>query len=267
MQSFILLALLMMVTVEAFAPHPTSSSSAAAAAAGTTTTAVQYQNEGASGSATTATLVDFPVRTVVVPTKKFHRQSPTTTTTTAPASLPRTTRRTNTKPYIEELATLEELKYFLQDEDERPVVIKYYAKWCKKCQKVGQHFNRLAMEMGDQPGVEGPVRFAAVEYTPASQAFITEELKVIGLPTVQIYTGIHKVFDTTKNPPPATTTTTTASASSSPIQRVRQELLRLADLDAAAVLDHAATVDDGILATLIEDSFFDTSLDFLNEEW
>ena len=143
---------------------------------------------------------------------------------------------------------------------------RYYAKWCKKCQKVGQQFNRLAREMGDQPGVEGPVRFAAVEYTPASQAFITEELKVIGLPTVQIYTGIHKVFDTTKNPPPATTTTT-ASSSSSPIQRVRQELLRLADLDAAAVLDHAATVDDGILATLIEDSFFDTSLDFLNEEW
>lgn len=146
---------------------------------------------------------------------------------------------------------------------------RYYAKWCKKCQKVGQQFTRLAREMGDQPGVEGPVRFAAVEYTPASQAFITEELKVIGLPTVQIYTGIHKVFDTTKNPPPATatTTTTTASSSSSPIQRVRHELLRLADLDAAAVLDHAATVDDGILATLIDDSFFDTSLDFLNEEW
>ena len=122
MQSFILLALLLMVTVEAFAPHPTSSSSAAAAAAGTTTTAVQYQNEG---SATTATLVDFPVRTVVVPTKNFQRPSPTTTTTTtAPASLPRTTRRINTKPYIEELATLEELKYFLQEEDERPVVIK-----------------------------------------------------------------------------------------------------------------------------------------------
>ena len=134
---------------------------------------------------------------------------------------------------------------------------------------MGQQFTRLAREMGDQPGVEGPVRFAAVEYTPASQAFITEELKVIGLPTVQIYTGIHKVFDTTKNPPPATatTTTTTASSSSSPIQRVRHELLRLADLDAAAVLDHAATVDDGILATLIDDSFFDTSLDFLNEEW
>ena len=121
MQSFFLLALLMMVTVEAFAPPPTSSASSAAAA-GTTTTAVQYQNEG---SATTATLVDFPVRTVVVPTKNFQRPSPTTTTTTtAPASLPRTTRRTNTKPYIEELTTLEELKYFLQEEDERPVVIK-----------------------------------------------------------------------------------------------------------------------------------------------
>jgi len=153
---------------------------------------------------------------------------------------------------VEDIASLDELKYFLE-EDERPVVIKFYAKWCKKCQQVGRHFDRLAMEMGDrivdQQMVEGDVRFAAVEYTPDSQAFITEELQVQGVPTLHMYVGTRKLLEGRCS-----------------IKNIHKELAQIEDMDHEDLLERAEEADDGVLTGLIEESFFD-SPDFLNEEW
>jgi len=156
------------------------------------------------------------------------------------------------KIIVEEITSLNELKYFLE-EDERPVVIKFYAKWCKKCQLVGRQFDRLAMELGDrivdQQLIDGDVRFAQVEYNPKSQAFITEELQIQGVPTIQMYVGTNKLLE-----------------GGSTIKKTRTELTLIEGLNREGLLQRAEDADDGVLTGLIEESFYD-SPDFLNEEW
>ena len=148
--------------------------------------------------------------------------------------------------------SLNDLRWFLE-EDERPVVIKFYAKWCKKCQRLGQHFDRLAMEMGDrvvdQQMVDGDVRFAAVEYNQESHDFITEELQIRGFPTLQMYVGTKKLLE-----------------GGSSIKSVRKELAVIDEISHQELLARAEEADDGVIEGLIEESFFD-SPDFLNEEW
>lgn len=165
-----------------------------------------------------------------------------------------------TKLYVEDISSLTELKYFLE-EDERPVVIKFYAKWCKKCQQVGKQVDRLAKEYGDrlivQPPpegeqevfVDGPVRFANIEYTPDSRTFITETLGVRGTPTLHMYVGTKKLLD-----------------GGSSIAAVRRELHHILRLDHQQLCDRVDAADDRILTGIIEDSYYD-SPDFLNEEW
>ena len=79
------------------------------------------------------------------------------------------------------------------------LAFRFYAKWCKKCQRLGRQFDRLAMEMGDrivdQQFVDGDVRFAAIEYNKESHNFITEELQIRGFPTLQMYVGAHKLLE------------------------------------------------------------------------
>jgi len=183
-----------------------------------------------------------------------------TTTLAIARALPGTVRNNIPKPskqqtkiLVENIASLDQLKYFLE-EDERPVVIKFYAKWCKKCQHVGRQFDRLAMEMGDriivdQQMIDGDVRFAAIEYNQESQAFITEELQVQGVPSLQIYVGTRKLLE-----------------GGSSIKNIRQELAQVEDLSHGDLLERAEEADDGVLTGLIEESFYD-SPDFLNEEW
>lgn len=109
------------------------------------------------------------------------------------------------------------------------------------------------MEMGDrivdQQMVDGDVRFAAVEYTPDSQAFITEELQVQGVPSLQMYVGTRKLLE-----------------GGSSIKNIRKELAQIEDMGHEDLLERAEEADDGVLTGLIEESFFD-SPDFLNEEW
>lgn len=109
------------------------------------------------------------------------------------------------------------------------------------------------MEMGDrvvdQLFVDGDVRFASVEYTPQTQAFITEDLQIKGVPTLQMYVGTHKLLD-----------------AGSSIKNVRAELAQVAEISHGELMERAEEADDGVLTSLIEESFFD-SPDFLNEEW
>lgn len=204
--------------------------------ANTGTTAVNFQSETTVGAETTTHAI------------AIARALPGTVRNNIPKPS-----KQQTKILVENIASLDQLKYFLE-EDERPVVIKFYAKWCKKCQHVGRQFDRLAMEMGDriivdQQMIDGDVRFAAIEYNQESQAFITEELQVQGVPSLQIYVGTRKLLE-----------------GGSSIKNIRQELAQVEDLSHGDLLERAEEADDGVLTGLIEESFYD-SPDFLNEEW
>ena len=74
------------------------------------------------------------------------------------------------------------------------LLYRFYATWCKSCQRFGLKYRHLARDEGDHIiGTEaedsiavthtGEVRFAEIEY--ASSAKLCKTLKVKKLPTVQ----------------------------------------------------------------------------------
>lgn len=194
-----------------------------------TTTAIKFQFETPMAETSTLLETTLPVRKNTIPKPSKH-----------------------TKILVEDITSVNELKWFLE-EDERPVVIKFYAKWCKKCQRLGRQFDRLAMEMGDrivdQQFVDGDVRFAAVEYNRESHDFITDDLQIRGFPTLQMYVGTSKLLE-----------------GGSSIKNIRTELHAIEDISHEDLLERAEEANDGVLTGLIEEAFFD-SPDFLNEEW
>lgn len=206
--------------------HPTMSS--VAIPSSVSTTAINFQSDIPMGETPTIEK-SLPVRkkTIPKPSKRI-------------------------KIFVEDITSVNELKWFLE-EDERPVVIKFYAKWCKKCQRLGKKFDRLAMDLGDkiidQQFVDGDIRFAAVEYNEESHNFITEDLQIRGFPTVQMYVGTRKLLE-----------------AGSSIKHVRKELSVIEDISHGDLMERAEEADDGVLTGLMEESFFD-SPDFLNEEW
>mmetsp|Transcript_6409 Transcript_6409/g.15963 ORF Transcript_6409/g.15963 Transcript_6409/m.15963 type:complete len:278 (-) Transcript_6409:146-979(-) len=92
------------------------------------------------------------------------------------------------------------------EEDDRLCVIKFYASWCKSCQKFGIKYRHLAFDDGDRiVGIEGTtvhsgeVRFAEVEYS--ANAKLCKALKVKKLPTVHMHRkGSGKIADMTCKP-------------------------------------------------------------------
>eukprot|EP00535_Pseudo-nitzschia_heimii_P005284 CAMPEP_0197178056 /NCGR_PEP_ID=MMETSP1423-20130617/3447_1 /TAXON_ID=476441 /ORGANISM="Pseudo-nitzschia heimii, Strain UNC1101" /LENGTH=213 /DNA_ID=CAMNT_0042627711 /DNA_START=408 /DNA_END=1049 /DNA_ORIENTATION=- len=197
-----------------------------------------------SSSSSSNTAVNYKSETKIVDSTTLEQPLPVRKT------IPKPSKRTEIM--VEELTSLDELKWFLE-EDERPVVIKFYAKWCKKCQQLGLKFNRLAMDLGDrivdQQFIDGDVRFAAIEYNQDSHGFVTEELQIRGFPTLQVYVGTNKLLE-----------------AGSSVPNVRKELAVIEGISHADLLKRATEADDGVLTGLIEESFYD-SPDFLNEEW
>lgn len=91
------------------------------------------------------------------------------------------------------------------EEDDRLCVIKFYANWCKSCQRFGIKYRHLAFDDGDHIDIEGTtvhsgeVRFAEVEYTASAK--LCKALKVRKLPTVHMYRkGAGKIVDMTCKP-------------------------------------------------------------------
>lgn len=109
------------------------------------------------------------------------------------------------RPKIVLIKTPEDYVKFLE-EDDRLCVIKFYANWCKSCQKFGVKYRHLAFEEGDRiiagsssPVHTGEVRFAEVEYTASAK--LCKSLKVKKLPTVHMFRkGEGKVADMTCKP-------------------------------------------------------------------
>eukprot|EP00525_Craspedostauros_australis_P013157 CAMPEP_0198110190 /NCGR_PEP_ID=MMETSP1442-20131203/2204_1 /TAXON_ID= /ORGANISM="Craspedostauros australis, Strain CCMP3328" /LENGTH=213 /DNA_ID=CAMNT_0043766141 /DNA_START=519 /DNA_END=1160 /DNA_ORIENTATION=+ len=174
---------------------------------------------------------------------------------TVPASLevrPKHAKTVRKKPSITSLHSLDELKYFLEDDD-RLTVVKFYAPWCKSCKKLDIHFNNLASKIGDgvvaRQMVKGDVRFAQIAFGDATRELM-ENLKIAGLPTMQLYHRDHKLWNVAGH-------TNTKS--------LQSELGRLEALSQNDLEEYGEEIDDGVLNEAVEDSMYDYS--FLNEEW
>lgn len=135
------------------------------------------------------------------------------------------------------------------------MITRFYAPWCKTCQRLGMHFDRLAMELGDsivdRKRVDGSIRFAAIEYGSETARLVTETLRIPGVPTLQVYKGTHKVWE---------------EHGAKSTKGLKTALTNLQSMSVEQLEAHAEAVDDHILINAIDESFFD-SPDFLNEEW
>ena len=93
-------------------------------------------------------------------------------------------------PKITSITSRDELFEFLA-EDERLIVVKFYATWCKSCARFGLKLKKFAKKHGDlvdEHEVElhkGDIRFAEIEYSKNMKLCKTFGIKK--LPFVQIY--------------------------------------------------------------------------------
>ncbi|KAL3933521.1 MAG: hypothetical protein SGBAC_010359 [Bacillariaceae sp.] len=150
------------------------------------------------------------------------------------------------KPSIARLSSLDELKYFLL-EDDRMAVIKFDVPWCKRYQRLGLRFKKLASELGDgfvsSKKVQGQLRFAEVAYSPKTNRFIEDELQVEAMPTLQVYHGFHKLWE---------------RSGTKYARDLRNTVLRLESKTEEELLTLGETQDDGILQDAMEDTMYDS---------
>jgi len=110
------------------------------------------------------------------------------------------------------------------------------------------------MELGDgiidRKQVEGQIRCGQVKCS-SPESFISEQLYVMALPTVQLYYGSHKVWE---------------GSGKTSIKELKAAFSKLHCLSPAELRSHAESVDDGILLKAFEDVFF-SNPSFLDEEW
>lgn len=141
------------------------------------------------------------------------------------------------------------------------------APWCKTCRHLGLHYRKLAIDYGDvvvdRHAQDGQVRFATVEYTDVTARFIQEQLQIQAVPTLQLYKGKVKVWESSKagekcdddHPPTVVGGGKGVIKNTMPLKREIQSWLELSSQEQAARLEQVH--DDGILEEAIEDSFFD----------
>jgi thiol-disulfide isomerase/thioredoxin len=159
------------------------------------------------------------------------------------------------KPSIVELSTLEEIRSFVE-EDDRLAVIMFYAPFCKSCQKLKLHFEKLALDMADgivaRKKVYGKIRCARVEFNPQTKDLIMHQLRVGKVPTIQLYHRINKVWDV---------------CGQNDTKELRLTLAKLDEMSPGELLKYSEALDDGIFLNALEEDLYDNSPEFLNEEW
>ena len=90
-----------------------------------------------------------------------------------------------------------------------------------------------------------------MEYGPETSRVITEKLRIRGVPTLQLYSGVHKLWE---------------ENGAKTALGLKKKLQELESLSTEQIREMAEEVDDRILESAIEESFFDAP-DFLKEEW
>lgn len=104
------------------------------------------------------------------------------------------------KPKITTISSAEEYLDFIA-EDDRLCMVKFYASWCKSCQKMGMQYERIGKEIGDlvitnKDGTEtvvksGEIRLAQIEY--GANRKLCKSLDVKKVPSVHFYSQRKKV--------------------------------------------------------------------------
>ena len=84
------------------------------------------------------------------------------------------------RPLIQQVLTLEDYKTVVVDEDERMVVVRFYAPWCRACKAVAPLYKRLAREYSPS------IKFIEVPLTKQN-AFLHNGLGIPKLPFGHIY--------------------------------------------------------------------------------
>mmetsp|Transcript_28057 Transcript_28057/g.46441 ORF Transcript_28057/g.46441 Transcript_28057/m.46441 type:complete len:277 (+) Transcript_28057:201-1031(+) len=152
------------------------------------------------------------LQSTVLSTTPSTTSSSTTTTTTTKRKVSDQDQVIGTRPRIVSIESAEDYKAFLEgdgdDEEERLCIVKFYASWCKSCQKFGEQYKRIAREIGDLEEVtmsgssddevasvvrEGEIRMGEIEY--GSNTELCKSLGVTKLPTVHIYSSKGKLVD------------------------------------------------------------------------
>lgn len=175
-------------------------------------------------------------------------------TTPFPAEIqrPKVAIQLKKKPTIYPISSLDELHEFLQEDDDRLTAIKFFAPWCKTCQRLGMRYQKLAKQHGDgvdrvaRKAVTGEMRCAEVEFGSVTSRFIHDQLQIEALPTLQLYKGTTKLWQGR------------GSDSIRHLEKEVKRLLALSQSDLEEYVDHEV-VDDGILEEAMEDSFFDNA--------
>jgi len=156
------------------------------------------------------------------------------------------------KPTIYPICSLDELYEFLQEDDDRLTAIKFFAPWCKTCQRVGMRYQKLAVQRGDgvdrvaRKAITGEMRIAEVQFGSVTSRFIHEQLQIEAIPTLQLYKGTTKLWQGR------------GGESIKHLEKEVKQLLALSQSELEDYVDHEVE-DDGILEEAIEDSFFDNA--------
>jgi len=83
---------------------------------------------------------------------------------------------------VRNINTKDEFQSFLNDnENNKPRVVLYHAKWCKRCQQLKIQFHHVAKEF------KGNFRFVAMECTSDTREFLSQEMDVSLVPNIRIY--------------------------------------------------------------------------------
>jgi IS1 family transposase len=102
------------------------------------------------------------------------------------------------------------------------------------------------------------IRFVEIEFSPSTKYLIQDQLRIQGVPTVQVYYGLRKVWEQVGS---TEKKTTTATSTTKDLRNQLVELRRKQNL-----LEYSQSQDDGILLHAIEESLYDYP-SFLDEEW
>ena len=71
----------------------------------------------------------------------------------------------------------------LEQNKDKLIVLKYYAKYCVQCQRVMPHYKML---MNNKQNKDKPIIFADIDINLDNKEFI-ESMNIVGLPTFQLY--------------------------------------------------------------------------------
>jgi len=160
---------------------------------------------------------------------------------------------------IKSIKNIEEMKSFFEETNDKQqlVCIAYFASWCKTCQKLKVHYNKLASSDDNNDSI----RLASIQHNTKSAGTnnlsLTSSLQINAFPTIQLYYGYHKVYEI-------------SSGEKNTIKNVKEEIDNLSKLSSYELTSLSKRRDnEKVLENLIfcsSNSAFDLEEEFFDSE-